>query len=93
MNVFNIQKVKYLNETIPYISRILKKAKYSDEDLKEIVKDEEKMQDFAEFLYKELPTHLKVKIKMEDFVLMMKEKAKEELKKPKNKKMVFGSKK
>lgn len=92
MNAFNVQKLKYVNDTIPYIGRIIKKAKYSDDDLKEIMKDEEKLQEFSEFLYKELPMHLKVKIKMEDFVTIMNAKAKEELKKPKNKKLVFGSK-
>lgn len=91
MSLFNMQQsTKYISETIPYISRILKKHKYSDDDLREIMQDDEKMDEFSLFLYGELPMHLKVKIRQEDFVMIMKEKAKEQLKKKKNKKLVFG---
>lgn len=92
MNAFGMQKIKYMNDAVPYVKKILKKHKYSDDDLREILKDENKLQEFSEFLYGELPTHLKVQIRLEDFVVMMKEKTKQELKKKKNKKKVYGKK-
>ena len=82
--------LKHINETIPYIKRILKKLNYSDEHLKLVMTDSEETKSFAHILYEELPTHLKLKVKEADFVRLMEEKAKEQMKKKKNKKKVFG---
>lgn len=86
----NLGHLKYVNETIPYIKKILKRLKYSDDDLKEIMKDEDKLLEFSKTLYSELPTHLKLKVKESDFIALMEAKSKEQMKKKKNKKKVFG---
>lgn len=86
----NYGHLKYVNETIPYIKKILKKLKYSDEDLKEVMKDEEQLLEFSKTLYVELPVHLKLKVKESDFIALMDAKSKEAMKKKKNKKKVFG---
>lgn len=86
----HMSHLKYVNETIPYIKKVLKEMKYSDDDLREVMKDEEKFLEFSKFLYSKLPTHLKIKVKEKDFLLLMQEKSKEAMKNKKNKKKVFG---
>lgn len=86
----HMSHLKYVNETIPYIKKVLKEMKYSDDDLREVMKDEEKFLEFSKLLYSKLPTHLKIKVKEKDFLLLMQEKSKEAMKKKKNKKKVFG---
>lgn len=93
MSVMNAQAVKFMGDTIPYIKRILEKSSHTEDSLREIMKDEEKMIDFSKFLYAELPVHLKMKIREDMFINMMQEEAKNQLKKKKNKKLVFGIKK
>ncbi len=90
MSIPNTGHLKYVNETIPYIKKILITLKYSEDDLKEIVKDEEKLNEFSKVLYEKLPVHLKLKVKESDFLNLMAAKSKEVLKKKKNKKKVFG---
>lgn len=93
MSIMSLQAMKYMNDAIPYIKRILNKSTYTEEDIREIMKDEEKMNEFSIFMYGELPPHLKMKIKEKDFVNLMNEESKQQLKKTKNKRLVFGIKK
>lgn len=93
MSIMSMQSIKYMNDAIPYIKRILNKSEYTEEEIREIMKDEEKMEEFSKFMYSELPVHLKMKIKEDVFIQLMKEENKKQLKKPKNKRLVFGIKK
>ncbi len=93
MSIMNMQAMKYMNDAIPYIKKILNKSDYTEEELREIMKEEDKMKEFSAFMYAELPVHLKMKIKEDDFVNMMQEESKQQLKKSKNKRLVFGIKK
>lgn len=93
MSVMNAQAMKFMGDTIPYIKRIINKSEHTEDSLREIMKDENKMVEFSEFLYSELPTHLKMKVKQDMFVNMMLEESRNQLKKKKNKRLVFGIKK
>lgn len=93
MSVMNAQAIKFMGDTIPYIKRILEKSDHTEESLRDIMKDEEKMTEFSKFLYQELPVHLKIKVKEEMFLNMMLEESRTQLKKKKNKRLVFGIKK
>lgn len=85
-----ISSIKHIGEAIPYIRKIMKRLKYMDDDLRDIMKDEAKLIEFSKILYSELPPHLKFKIKEEDFINSMKQKSVEVMKSKKNKKKVFG---
>lgn len=87
------QATKYMQDTIPYISRIMKKKKYTSDQLREILKDEEKNEKFVKYLYSELPVHLKLKIKEDVFVNMYLAESKNALKNKKNKKKIYKNEK
>ena len=58
--------IKMAGEMIPHIKKRLKK--YSDEEMREAMKDDEKMQVLANDLYEHLPSYIKIKVKEDDFL-------------------------
>ncbi len=58
--------IKMAGEMIPHIKKRLKK--YNDEEMREAMKDDEKMQILANDLYNHLPSYIKIKIKQDDFL-------------------------
>ena len=87
MNI--MQATKHMNEAIPFISRILKKNKFSNEQLREILLNDNKNENFIRFLYSELPTHVRLKIKEDVFVSMYLTESIKSIKNKKNKKKIF----
>lgn len=58
--------IRMASQMIPHIKRRLKK--YSDEEMRESMKDDDKMNNLADDLYEHMPTHIKLKVKKEDFM-------------------------
>jgi len=77
-------------EMIPQIKKRLKK--YSDEEMREAMKDDEKMQVLANDLYEHLPSYIKIKVKEEDFLKFIISNKQKLMKKKGAKKKVYDKK-
>ena len=58
--------IKMASEMIPHIKKRLKK--YNDEEMREAMKDDEKMEVLASDLYAHLPSYIKIKVKQDEFL-------------------------
>lgn len=79
--------VKMASEMIPHIKKRLKK--YDDEEMREAMKDDSKMEDLANDLYEHLPSYIKIKVKQDDFLKFITANKQKLMKKKSAKKKVY----
>lgn len=84
------QIAKYGSEIASYLKKILKELNYDEEELRDFMQTEEKRLELINIIYKNFPTHLKLKVSKETFEPIIIDAMEKQLKKKKNKKLVFG---
>jgi hypothetical protein len=80
--------IKMASEMIPHIKKRLKK--YNEEEMREAMKDDEKMNKLAEDLYQHLPSYIKIKVKEDEFLKFIIANKQKLMKRKSAKKKVYG---
>lgn len=84
----NYTKMKALAQVVPVIGKKIKGK--SEDDIRELFKNKEKMDKFAEDVHNDLPLNVKSSISIEMLKTLIEHNKNQALKKKKNQKKVFG---